>query len=189
MNYLPIFYDVRDRHCLVVGGSETAARKAELLLRAGAFVDVVASSLHVGFEQLPHRGRLNRVADVFSADLLDGKDAVIVVTDDAALKKNISELARVRHLPVNVADTPALCSFILPSIIDRSPIIVAVSSGGARLKEESDAYKARIVAQADGDAQRFRSVLIEYQKAPQVTRAFLRDPDGNRVEAVCHHAV
>ena len=130
MNYLPIFYDVRDRHCLVVGGSETAARKAELLLRAGAYVDVVAPSLHAGFEQLPHRERLNRVADSYRAELLDGKEAVIVVLDDAALKKSIADAARARHLPVNVADTPALCSFILPSIIDRSPIMVAVSSGG-----------------------------------------------------------
>ena len=84
MNYLPIFLDLRDRHCLVVGGSETAARKAELLLRAGARVDVAAPALHEGFERLPHADHLNRVADAFTAGLLDGKDAVIVVEDDAA---------------------------------------------------------------------------------------------------------
>jgi uroporphyrin-III C-methyltransferase/precorrin-2 dehydrogenase/sirohydrochlorin ferrochelatase len=130
MNYLPIFLDLRDRHCLVVGGSETAARKAELLLRAGARVDVAAPALHQGFERLPHAERVARVADAFTPDLLDGKDAVIVVEDDVAAATAVADAARARHIPVNVADKPALCSFILPSIIDRSPIMVAVSSGG-----------------------------------------------------------
>ena len=130
MNYLPIFLDLRDRHCLVVGGSETAARKAELLLRAGARVDVAAPALHEGWERLPHADRVARVADAFTPGLLDGKDAVIVVADDVAAATAVADAARARHIPVNVADKPALCSFILPSIIDRSPIMVAVSSGG-----------------------------------------------------------
>jgi len=130
MNYLPIFLDLRDRHCLVVGGSETAARKAELLLRSGSHVYVAAPVLHEGFERLPHADHLKRVADAFSPRLLDGKDAVIVVEDDAVAAGAIADAARARHIPVNVADKPALCSFILPSIIDRSPLMVAVSSGG-----------------------------------------------------------
>ena len=129
MNYLPIFLDLRDRHCLVVGGSETAARKAELLLRAGARVDIAAPALHAGFERLPHADHLNRVADAFTPGLLDGKDLVIVVEDDAAAARLIADAARARHIPVNVADQPALCSFILPSIIERPPLVIAVSSG------------------------------------------------------------
>ena len=115
MNYLPIFLDLRDRHCLVVGGSETAARKAELLLRAGARVDVAAPGLHEGWQRLPHADRVTRVADAFSPALLDGKDAVIVVEDDTTAAQPVVDAARVRHLPINVADKPALCSFILPS--------------------------------------------------------------------------
>jgi len=130
MNYLPIFLDLRDRHCLVVGGSETAARKAELLLRAGARVDVAAPGLHEGFARLPHAEHVKRVADAFTPDLLDGKDAVIVVEDDAAAAKVVADAARARHIPVNVVDKPEVCSFIMPSIIDRSPVMVAVSSGG-----------------------------------------------------------
>src|SRR3569832_182395 len=97
MNYLPIFLDLRDRHCLVVGGSETAARKAELLLRAGARVDVAAPALHEGFGRLPHADCLNRVADGFTPDLLDGKDAVIVVEEDAATAKVVADAARAPH--------------------------------------------------------------------------------------------
>jgi uroporphyrin-III C-methyltransferase/precorrin-2 dehydrogenase/sirohydrochlorin ferrochelatase len=130
MNFLPIFFDLRDRHCLLVGGSETAARKAELLLRAGARIDVVASGLHESWQRLEGRERVTVVAAVFAAELLDGKVLVIVVEDDFTSAKVVADAARARNLPVNVADKPALCSFILPSIIDRSPIVVAVSSGG-----------------------------------------------------------
>ena len=129
MNYLPIFLDLRDRLCLVVGGSETAARKAELLLRAGA-LGCCRTDLHEGFARLPHAERVTRVADAFTPGLLDGKDAVIVVEDDAAAAGVVADAARARHIPVNVADKPALCSLVGPSIIDRSPIMVAVSSGG-----------------------------------------------------------
>lgn len=130
MNYLPIFMNLRDAPCLVVGGSETAARKAELLLRAGARVDVVAAELHEGWARLEGRERVSVVATEFNEALLEGKRAVIVVEDDFAAAKIISDAAHARSIPVNVADKPELCGFILPSIIDRSPIVVAVSSGG-----------------------------------------------------------
>ncbi len=122
--------DVRDRHCLVVGGSETAARKAELLLRCGAWLDVVATDLHDGWSRLEGRERVTVVAATFEPRLLDGKAAVIIVEEDFNAARVIADAARARNLPVNVADKPALCSFILPSIIDRTPIVVAVSSGG-----------------------------------------------------------
>lgn len=177
MDYLPIFLDLRDRHCLVVGGAETASRKAELLLRAGAYVDVVAHDMHEGFERLPHIDHLNHVAEVFSVDLLDGKDVVIVVEEDMATAKAIADAARARHIPVNVADKPALCSFILPSIIDRSPIMVAVSSGGespvlarmlrARLETLIPAAYGRLSALAS----RYKTAVKDAIK-PQQRRAF-----------------
>ena len=183
MKYLPIFYDIRDRHCLVVGGSETAARKAELLLRAGAYVDVAAPSLHAGFEQLPHAERLNRVADDYSPLLLDNKDAVIVVLEEATLKMRIADDARARHIPVNVADTPALCSFILPSIIDRSPIMVAVSSGGespvlarmlrARLETLIPASYGRLGALASRFKDRVRAAIKPAQRRAFWEKVFL----------------
>ncbi len=177
MNYLPIFLDLRDRHCLVVGGSETAARKAELLLRAGARVDVAAPGLHEGWQRLPHADRVTRVADAFSPALLDGKDAVIVVDDDVAAAKAVADAARARHIPVNVADKPDLCSFILPSIIDRSPLMVAISSGGespvlarmlrARLESLIPAAYGRLSALASRYKDRVRAAI-----APEQRRAF-----------------
>ena len=183
MNYLPIFLDLRDRHCLVVGGSETAARKSELLLRAGACVEVAAPDLHEGFARLPHAERLKRVADAFTPDLLDGKDAVIVVEDDAAAAKVVADAARARHIPVNVADKPALCSFILPSIIDRSPIMVAVSSGGespvlarmlrARLETLIPAAYGRLSALAARYKDRVRAAIKPEQRRAFWEKVFL----------------
>jgi len=183
MNYLPIFLDLRDRACLVVGGSETAARKAELLLRAGARVEVAAPALHEGFGRLPHADHLRRVADAFSPELLDGKDAVIVVEEDAAFAQIIADAARARHIPVNVADKPALCSFILPSIIDRSPIMVAVSSGGespvlarmlrARLETLIPAAYGRLSALASRYKDRVRAAIKPEQRRAFWEKVFL----------------
>ena len=130
MNYFPFFMDLRGRRCLVVGGSETAARKAELFLRAGARVDVVADDLDEAFRHIEGKERVSRIAGPFQPGMLDGVDAVIAAEGERARNEVVAVAARARHLPVNVVDTPDLCSFILPSIIDRSPLVVAVSSGG-----------------------------------------------------------
>jgi uroporphyrin-III C-methyltransferase/precorrin-2 dehydrogenase/sirohydrochlorin ferrochelatase len=183
MNFLPIFLDLRNRHCLVVGGSETAARKAELLLRAGARVDVVATELHEGWERLPHAENVTRVADRFTPALLDGKDAMIVVEEDVAVAGEIANAARARHIPVNVADKPALCSFILPSIIDRSPIVVAVSSGGespvlarllrARLETLVPAAYGRLSMLASSYKERVRAAIKPEQRRAFWEKVFL----------------
>ena len=183
MNYLPIFLDLRGRHCLVVGGCETSARKAELLLRAGAHVDVVAHELHSGWSRLLHAERAQRVADQFSPALLDGKDAVIVVEESALVAQAIADAARARHIPVNVADKPALCSFILPSIIDRSPIMVAVSSGGespvlarmlrARLETLVPAAYGRLASLASRTKDRVRAAVKPEQRRAFWEKVFL----------------
>lgn len=131
MEFLPIFVDVRLRPCLVVGGGEVAARKAELLLRANAAVTVVAPELCGSLVQDRDAGRISHRARVFQPSDLEGSALVIAATDDEALNGEVSGLCRKCAIPVNVVDAPELCSFIVPSIVDRSPVIVAVSSGGA----------------------------------------------------------
>ncbi len=131
MDFLPIFFDIRGKHCLVVGGNEVAARKASLLLNAGAQVTVVAPELAPAFKDLPGQEHLQHRIGTFDATLLDGIELVMCAQEDEADKRKVSEAAQARHLPVNVVDTPDMCSFVMPSIIDRSPILVAVSSGGA----------------------------------------------------------
>jgi uroporphyrin-III C-methyltransferase/precorrin-2 dehydrogenase/sirohydrochlorin ferrochelatase len=131
MDYLPIFFDVRDQPCLVVGGGEVAARKSGLLLRAGARVTVLAPALDTAFDADLAASRITHRAAGFRDEDLDGFILAIAATDDDAVNRAVAAAAKLRRIPVNVVDQPALCSFIMPSIIDRAPVIVAVSSGGA----------------------------------------------------------
>ncbi|MCA7011035.1 siroheme synthase CysG [Dickeya dadantii] len=130
MNYLPIFADLRQRPVLVVGGGEVATRKIDLLQRAGADVRVAARALCEPLHAQHQAGRLAWVAQEFSPALLDNVFLVIAATDDAALNATVFEEANRRQLLVNVVDDQPKCSFIFPSLIDRSPLMVAISSGG-----------------------------------------------------------
>jgi uroporphyrin-III C-methyltransferase/precorrin-2 dehydrogenase/sirohydrochlorin ferrochelatase len=130
MDYLPIFLDVRNQPCLVVGGGEVAARKAGMLLRAGASVTVLAPALCELLQVEVAAKRVAYRAAIFRDEDLDGFVLTIGATDDAAVNKAVAAAARARRIPVNVVDVPSLCSFIMPSIVERGPVIVAVSTGG-----------------------------------------------------------
>ena len=131
MDFLPIFLDIRGQPCLVVGGGEVAARKSALLLRAGARVTVLAPELSAAFDADFAAARIVHRAARFRDEDLDGVAVAIAATSDDAVNRAVAAAARARRIPVNVVDQPALCSFILPSIIERAPLVVAVSSGGA----------------------------------------------------------
>jgi uroporphyrin-III C-methyltransferase / precorrin-2 dehydrogenase / sirohydrochlorin ferrochelatase len=126
-----MFVMLRDRPCLVVGGGAVAARKVAMLQRAGAHVQVVAPALCDELQRLVAAQRIAHRSGVYMRTDLDAVELVIAATDDAAVNVTVSEDARARRLPVNVVDQPALCSFIVPSIVDRAPVVVAVSTGGA----------------------------------------------------------
>jgi uroporphyrin-III C-methyltransferase/precorrin-2 dehydrogenase/sirohydrochlorin ferrochelatase len=131
MDFLPIFLDVRAQPCLVVGGGEAAARKCALLVRAGARVTVLAPELGAALRAELAAGRIAHRAARFADGDLEGQAVVIAATSDQAVNRAVAAAARARRVPVNVVDQPAVCSFILPSIIERAPLVVAVSSGGA----------------------------------------------------------
>ncbi len=131
MDFLPIFIDVRGRPCLLVGGGEVAARKARLLLEAGAEVTVVAPQLGRTLARLAADKKVVHRPQGFDADLIRGKALVFAATDDGAVNRRVYEAAKAQGIPVNVADQPRLCTFIMPSIVDRSPLVLAVSTGGA----------------------------------------------------------
>ncbi|MCK5640172.1 MAG: uroporphyrinogen-III C-methyltransferase [Gammaproteobacteria bacterium] len=131
MDLLPLFMNIRGASCLVIGGGEVAARKASLLLEAGAVITVVSPALCLGLQQWQDDGRIEHLKRGFSEQDLQNKTLVIAATDDHAVNERVSELARARNILVNVVDNPALCSFVMPSIIDRSPVQIAISTGGA----------------------------------------------------------
>jgi len=131
MDFLPIFLNIRGRRCAVIGGGEVAARKVSLLLEAGGAVTVYSPKLCAALAELRDAGRLQHVAERFSEGMLDGCAIAIAATDDDVVNRQVSEAAIQRNVPINVVDQPELCSFIVPSIVDRSPVVVAVSTGGA----------------------------------------------------------
>jgi len=131
MQYFPMFFDISDKQCLVVGGGDVAARKVALLLRAAARVTVVSPDLGESLTARYANLEISHLSREFDDGDLDNCTLVIAATDDEAVNRRISELCKARNLPVNVVDQPALCSFIVPSMIDRSPVQVAVSTGGA----------------------------------------------------------
>nr|VFK31710.1 MAG: uroporphyrin-III C-methyltransferase / precorrin-2 dehydrogenase / sirohydrochlorin ferrochelatase [Candidatus Kentron sp. MB]VFK75624.1 MAG: uroporphyrin-III C-methyltransferase / precorrin-2 dehydrogenase / sirohydrochlorin ferrochelatase [Candidatus Kentron sp. MB] len=131
MDFLPIFLHIKQRPCLVVGGGEVAARKVALLLQAEASVTVVAPALGTALTKLHQAGHIRHAARTFSADDLAHQYLVIAATNDTGLNHRVALLANARQIPINVVDRPELCTFVVPSIIDRSPVIAAVSTGGA----------------------------------------------------------
>lgn len=142
MDHLPIFCQLRDRDCLIVGGGDVAERKARLLLEAGARLTVNALTFIPQFTVWANEGMLTLVEGPFDETLLDSCWLAIAATDDDTVNQRVSDAAESRRIFCNVVDAPKAASFIMPSIIDRSPLMVAVSSGGtspvlARLLRET----------------------------------------------------
>jgi uroporphyrin-III C-methyltransferase/precorrin-2 dehydrogenase/sirohydrochlorin ferrochelatase len=131
VEYLPIFLKLEDRLAVVIGGGEVAARKLDLLRRAGARIRVVAPALGEEIAALAAQGAIAHFARGFEPADLDGAELAIAATDDRQVNETVAAAARIRHLPVNVVDAPDLCSFIMPAIIDRGRIVAAISTGGA----------------------------------------------------------
>ncbi|OMQ21104.1 siroheme synthase CysG [Serratia oryzae] len=130
MDYLPIFCQLQHKACLLVGGGEVAERKARLLLDAGARLTVNACQFNQQFLAWAEQGRVTLVEGEFYAALLAEKWLVIAATDRLEVNALVYQCANQQRVFCNVVDDPKRASFIMPSIIDRSPLMVAVSSGG-----------------------------------------------------------
>ena len=131
MDFLPIFMNVKGENCLVVGGGKIASRKVFMLLRAGAKVSVVSPELCQDLTIRKDEGEINHINRLFEDGDLDNCKIIIAATDDEKINSHVYQLAKSKNIPVNVVDAPDLCSFIVPSIIDRNPVQIAISTGGA----------------------------------------------------------
>jgi uroporphyrin-III C-methyltransferase/precorrin-2 dehydrogenase/sirohydrochlorin ferrochelatase len=131
MEFLPVFFDIKGKPCAVIGGGAVAARKVAMLLNSGGKVTVVAPELCSTLKQQAESGAIFHIQSRFAPEHLNEAIIVIAATDNREVNKQVSEVAKAHRLPVNVVDDPDFCSFIMPSVIDRSPVIVAVSTGGS----------------------------------------------------------
>lgn len=141
MDYLPLFCQLRDKRCLLVGGGDVAERKARLLMDAGALLTVNALTFSPIFLEWGRQGRVTLLMCPFHSALLDDVWLAIAATNDETVNQQVYHSATQRRIFCNVVDTPSQASFIMPSIIDRSPLMIAISSGGkapvlARLMRE-----------------------------------------------------
>ncbi|MGY8626569.1 siroheme synthase CysG [Chromobacterium violaceum] len=131
MEFFPIFLKLRHQRCLLVGGGEVALRKARLLLAAGASLQVVAPELAPELADLAERGELEHLPGRYAPALLDGMRLAVAATDDAEVNRAVAADAEARGILVNVVDDAEASRYISPAIIDRSPLMVAVASGGS----------------------------------------------------------
>ncbi|MBA6412279.1 uroporphyrinogen-III C-methyltransferase [Parahaliea sp. F7430] len=130
MEYLPICLRLQAVNVLLVGGGKVATRKARLLLRAGAYLTVVAPEVSAELAVLLEQHKGLWLQSRYASEHIKGQSLVIAATPDKAVNAQVHQDAGALGLPVNVVDTPELCSFIFPAIVDRSPLLVAVSSSG-----------------------------------------------------------
>jgi uroporphyrin-III C-methyltransferase/precorrin-2 dehydrogenase/sirohydrochlorin ferrochelatase len=130
MDYFPLFLDLRGRPVLLVGGGAVASRKLALLLEAGARVTVVAPALGEALRGPPLAGRFSWREARFEPAMVGGQRLVVAATGDRAVNAEVAAACARAGLPVNVVDDPVLSSAIVPAIVDRSPLVIAISSAG-----------------------------------------------------------
>jgi uroporphyrin-III C-methyltransferase / precorrin-2 dehydrogenase / sirohydrochlorin ferrochelatase len=130
MQALPIFLNINNRHCVVIGGGDVATRKVSMLLKASAAITLYSPEICHELQALVDAQKIKHVKAHFEPSQLHGACMVIAATDDEAVNEAVSIAAKTQNIPVNVVDAPALCTFTMGSIIDRSPVVIAISSEG-----------------------------------------------------------
>jgi uroporphyrin-III C-methyltransferase/precorrin-2 dehydrogenase/sirohydrochlorin ferrochelatase len=131
MRYFPLYLRLKDSRCLVVGGGEVALRKVRLLMKSGAAIRLIAPAIHPELTRLAAAGNIEHVAEVFAPTQLNTDYSLVVAaTDDRDTNQRVAETAQAARVLCNVVDDRELSTAIMPAIVDRSPLLIAVSSGG-----------------------------------------------------------
>lgn len=176
MRYFPIFIDLAGARVVVIGGGEEALRKVRLLLKTDARIDVVAPALHA---ELAAEPRVTWLAKTYDATLLDG--ATLVYSADSALNAQVSADARARRIHVNAVDQADISTFIVPSIVDRDPVVVAIGTEGAApvlaqgIRAKIDALLPQALGALARKARGLRDVVAGEVPQGRQRRAFWRE--------------
>ena len=190
----PLFADLHDRPVLLVGGGAIAERKAQLLLDAGARISVGAPALTATLQAWCSAGQIAHLPGSFQPDWLPGKRLVIAATDDLAVNRQVAAAAEAHNVFVNVVDSVELSSFQVPATIHRTPLVIAISSGGAapmlarRVRERLEASLEQSLGPLARLLEGFRSRIRE--RFPNLTqrRRFYEDVLGGEVPRLVEQA-
>ena len=172
---------IAGRRCVVIGGGEVATRKVTMLLKAGAAITLISPELCQELAELAHAERIQYHQAYFSPEQLDDACLIVAATDDEATNVAVSTAAQARNIPVNVVDAPELCTFTMPSIVDRSPIIIAISSGGAApvlarlIRSKIETLVPAAYGRLANLAAEFRAQVKQHFSSSQQRRIFWED--------------
>ncbi|MCQ8849886.1 siroheme synthase CysG [Alteromonas stellipolaris] len=191
MDYFPLFLDARSLRCLIVGAGEVAARKLELIMKTPAHITVVAPWACETVKRLAKNEKVTLIEREFIDSDLTDKDMVFIATDKSETNQAIHDLAREQKVLVNVVDNTPLCQFITPSIVDRSPIIIAMSSGGVApvllryLRQKLETVLPANLSKLGAFSEKFREKVKQSLNGVTARRYFWEDVlDGDIAEMV-----
>jgi uroporphyrin-III C-methyltransferase/precorrin-2 dehydrogenase/sirohydrochlorin ferrochelatase len=191
MRYFPLFIDTQELDCLVVGAGEVAARKIELLAKSEAKITVVAPRACKTVKNMAEQGLIDLHQRGFEESDIQDRELIFVATDNPELNAAIHSKASAQKILVNVVDNTPLCKFITPSIIDRSPIVIAISSGGVApvllryLRQKLEAWIPQKIAKLGEFSERFRDTVKHKLTSVTARRYFWEDVlDGPIAEQI-----
>ena len=191
MDYFPLFLDARKLNVLIVGAGEVAARKLELIMKTPATITVVAPWVCDTVKQLAQNEKVTLVEREFENSDLTHKDMVFIATDKGDVNQHIHDVARANKVLVNVVDNTPLCQFITPSIVDRSPIVIAMSSGGVApvllryLRQKLETVLPANLSRLGAFSEKFREKVKQTLNGVTARRYFWEDVlDGDIAEMV-----
>ncbi len=191
-NYYPLFLDVRNRLCLVVGGGAVAQRKVKSLLEAGARVKVVAPRITGALRALRDAGKIVSVERPFREDDIADATLVFAATGEEKTNHWVAAAARAQGVFVNVVDDPGQCDFIVPSMLRRGPVTIAISSGGAapsvskKVRMDLERALSRDYTRYAAKVAKFRQQVMRTVPDPQRRAAIMRAVASADVAEVSH---
>ncbi|NCO65176.1 MAG: siroheme synthase [Candidatus Aquicultor secundus] len=131
MAFYPLYIDLESKKCVVIGGGDVAERKVMSLIECGADVTVVSPQFTPGLARLAEEGRITATGRGYEPGDIDGATLAIVATDNNELNRQVHQEATEKNIPVNVADVPELCSFIVSSTVRRGDLVISISTSGS----------------------------------------------------------
>ncbi len=181
--YLPILFDIKGKKCLVIGGGNVAYRKVQSLNEHGAQVTVVAPELIDEIKTLAEQGSISILNRPVAQDDLDGMSLVFSATDDCELNESVAKWACDARIPINVVDNSELCTFIMPAILRRGSLQIAVSTGG-EFPGLARRIRDAISAQIEENFADYISILGEIRRRI-IESPMAQEEKSEKIEALC----